>query len=88
MASISEIGRHSPQINFRAPHGLHERLKEAALQNGRSVNAEIVQRLEVSFSANADVAPAIMDTINRYIEAEINTRLKAIATKLAGGGNV
>lgn len=36
----------------RFPEGLRQRLKEAAQENGRSLNAEIVQRLIDSFDHN------------------------------------
>jgi CMP-2-keto-3-deoxyoctulosonic acid synthetase len=37
---------------FRLPGSLYDRLKEAAEQNGRSLNAEIVVRLQGSFDTN------------------------------------
>ncbi len=88
MASISEVGRQSQQMNFRAPEGMPERIKEAALKNGRSLNAEIVHRLESSFSASVELSPALAEIINKHIETEVTARLKAIAAQLAGGNNV
>lgn len=38
---------------FRLPGNLYDRLKEAAENNGRSLNAEIVVRLEASFGPDA-----------------------------------
>lgn len=38
---------------FRMPYSVYENLKEAADQNHRSVNAELVARLENSFNANS-----------------------------------
>jgi len=35
-------------LNVRMPPQLKERLREAAAENGRSLNAEIVQRLRAS----------------------------------------
>jgi hypothetical protein len=37
------------QFVLRLPDGMRERIKDAAEGNGRSMNAEIVDRLEVSF---------------------------------------
>lgn len=34
------------QVNFRMPEALRERLKEVAQDNRRSMNAEIIYRLE------------------------------------------
>lgn len=83
MASISEIGRGNQQINLRAPEGLHERIKEAALKNGRSLNAELVHRLEASFEASVSLAPTIAQALDAHIEAEVSARLRAIAAKLS-----
>lgn len=38
---------------FRFPYSVYEKLKEAADQNHRSVNAELVARLENSFCENS-----------------------------------
>ncbi len=47
---MSEIpGRHAEQFNLRLPDGMRERLKEAAGANKRSMNAEIISRLQDSF---------------------------------------
>lgn len=37
---------------FRLPYSLYEKLKEIADANNRSVNAELIARLEESFSNN------------------------------------
>lgn len=41
---------------FRLPGNLYDRLKGAAESNGRSLNAEIVARLEASFGPDAQAA--------------------------------
>lgn len=43
------MSRKDPQINIRLPQVLKERIHEVAMLNGRSVNAEVVYRLESSF---------------------------------------
>lgn len=48
------MARDDPMMRFRAPADLKARIEEAAAKNGRSLNAEIVHRLEESF----EVAPA------------------------------
>lgn len=40
------VGRGSDQIKLRVPAGMREELKKAAKVNGRSMNAEIIARLE------------------------------------------
>ncbi|WP_083827952.1 Arc family DNA-binding protein [Achromobacter insuavis] len=44
------MARTDPQVNFRMPAYLKERLESAATKHGRSVTQEIVQRLEHSFT--------------------------------------
>lgn len=48
-----------PQFKLRLPAGLHARLKVSAETNNRSMNAEIVQRLEASLSQSVieELAP-------------------------------
>lgn len=45
----AKAGRHDDQYMVRFPAGLRDRIKEAADANGRSMNSEIVARLEDSF---------------------------------------
>lgn len=45
---------------FRMPYGLYEKLKAEADKAGRSVNAELVARLEQSLSAGTDSADIAM----------------------------
>lgn len=40
--------RGSDQFNLRFPDGMRESLKEEAAKNGRSLNAEIIHRLETT----------------------------------------
>lgn len=40
--------RGSDQFNLRFPDGMRDRLKDEAAKNGRSLNAEIIHRLENS----------------------------------------
>lgn len=43
------MSREDPQLRIRLPIELKERIEEAATAGGRSMNAEIVQRLDLSF---------------------------------------
>jgi hypothetical protein len=43
------MSRTDPQLTVRFPGDLKQRLADAATRNSRSINAEIVQRLEESF---------------------------------------
>lgn len=42
--------REDPRHNLRFTHDLKARLRHAAIDNGRSLNAEILDRLERSFA--------------------------------------
>ncbi|GLX62321.1 Rha family transcriptional regulator [Proteus vulgaris] len=50
------MSREDPQLRIRLPIELKEKVEVTAKENGRSMNAEIVQRLELSFLSeiNAD----------------------------------
>ena len=43
--------RNDPQMNLRVPMELKENIEKAALENGRTITAEAVYRLEQSFSS-------------------------------------
>lgn len=43
------MARNDPQMNLRVPMELKENIEKAALDNGRTITAEAVFRLEQSF---------------------------------------
>lgn len=43
------MARTDPQVNFRIPADLKDRIEQAAIENGRSITGELVTRLEESF---------------------------------------
>lgn len=45
------------QVNFRMPVGLRDRIKAAAEDSHRSMNAEIIARLEDTFAPPIDLPP-------------------------------
>lgn len=47
--SDKKPGRGSDQFPLRLPDGMRERIKVAAEANGRSMNAEIIERLTTTF---------------------------------------
>lgn len=47
------MSRANPQVNFRMPQELKDKLENAAIENHRSITAELVARLENSFNANS-----------------------------------
>ena len=57
------MARTDPQVNLRLPALLKSRVERAAEQSGRSVNAEIVHRLEASLKEDVGAA--------RHVEARL-----------------
>lgn len=53
MTTEKVTGRDSDKIMLRVPDGMRDRIAEVAKANGRSMNAEIVARLQASFDAGA-----------------------------------
>ncbi|MDH1700058.1 Arc family DNA-binding protein [Acinetobacter johnsonii] len=47
------MARNDPQMNLRVPMELKENIEKAALDNGRTITAEAVFRLEQSFRNEA-----------------------------------
>jgi len=75
------MSRTDPQMSIRLPGNLKPRLVEAAHANGRTINAEIVSRLQRSFvDAQAGAVPeeaikAILET--REMVGELHQTIKA-----------
>lgn len=46
---LKSVGRESDKFMLRLPDGMRDRIAEAAKEHGRSMNAEIVARLQDSF---------------------------------------
>lgn len=60
-------GRHSDQFNLRLPDGMRDRLKAEADANKRSMNAEIVARLQGSLDPST-MPVSVQDFMHKYIE--------------------
>ena len=77
------MARGEPQINLRVPESLKAALDAAVASGGRSLNAEVVYRLEQSFAvADRDnhAADALATIIERLgeIEKQIGSRENSI----------
>ncbi|ASP79629.1 Arc family DNA-binding protein [Sinorhizobium meliloti] len=81
MSTKYSENRKSP-FGLRFSEQLHEKLKASATPNRRSINTEIVHRLEASFEPSRDLGPEIARLLEQAIENEVNARLKAIAAKI------
>nr|WP_278515371.1 Arc family DNA-binding protein [Brucella anthropi] len=88
---MAKAGRGSEQIMIRVPDGMRDALKAVADENNRSMNAEIVARLEQSFEhqVEAEASSALTDAKTALdTEKAVNTALRAnfeiLAQQLAG----
>lgn len=69
-----QTGRGSDQFPLRLPDGMRDRLKEAASESGRSMNAELVNRLEQSFAPLGSDA----DILNAF-DKDVSPRARVVA---------
>lgn len=73
------MARTDPQINFRLPQELKDRIEQSAKDNGRSVTQEVIARIDLSYSAensanqNSDLLQAIAE-----LKAEIQSLKKPL----------
>jgi hypothetical protein len=64
-----QMSREHPQIRIRLPPELKEKIKEAAHDNRRSMNAEVIARLQASFEEDAgELTPDQMELLKKVIE--------------------
>lgn len=66
MSKTLPPSRTAPQFVVRFPdENMRDRIAEAAKANNRSMNAEIISRLEKTFSANFIPAPALVRSLDK-----------------------
>lgn len=71
-----------PQYKLRLPERLRDKIKESASTHNRSMNADIVARLEASFEVNSkltDVEKADYEELKK----ELKKDMKVIAEELS-----
>ncbi len=59
------MARHEPQVNFRIPQELKDKLEQSAKDSGRSITKELVMRLEQSYGQNLEPTLTETETIAR-----------------------
>lgn len=64
------MSREDPQLKIRLPLELKEKIIQSAADHGRSINSEVVARLEQSFSAP--------ETTQSLLEEAVMLTLKAV----------
>lgn len=65
------MARTDPQFNVRMPADLKEKIEEAAKENGRSMNAEIVYRLQKSIEEDQAEIGGIQQIEFRIVDPSI-----------------
>lgn len=63
------MGREDPQLKLRLSEQMKERITDEARSNGRSVNAEIVSRLEQSFSDQRSEGKNVVRLLLQVLDA-------------------
>ncbi len=67
------MSREDPQLKIRLPLELKEKITESAAEYGRSINSEVVVRLEESFSQNLSAVEKIPTEV---LMMELASRMK------------
>ncbi len=71
------------QYIVRFPHGMRDRLKEAAAESNRSLNAEIIARLEKSFNPAGTEAFLGSDFVKAFLRVAIEESVEEILAERA-----
>lgn len=70
--------REDPQMKLRLPVELKDRLTALAEENGRSLNAEVVKRLEESLEQGAKEAPVDDRTMDLFADTVAGKVVQAL----------
>lgn len=91
MANEKATGRDSDKIMLRVPDGMRERIKAAADANNRTMNAEIVARLQASFDKGKNKPTSNYATVDHgddpppldiYAQLAIHAERRALSAEL------
>lgn len=62
------MARNDPQMNLRVPMELKEKIEKTAFENGRTITAEAVFRLEQSFNNQVVVNDEMLSKMNNLLD--------------------
>lgn len=79
------MARTDPQINIRVEAEFKKKLELAAIKNGRSLNAEVVRRLEQSFKIEENL-PNITEQAGNLLNQAIVETLEDVLVRLTRRG--
>ncbi|MDE1487403.1 Arc family DNA-binding protein [Xenorhabdus bovienii] len=75
------MSREDPQLRIRLPIELKEKIEETAKANSRSMNAEIVQRLDISFLNEPPTGELISAKDAAHIASKAKKELSVVILK-------
>lgn len=76
------MARSDPQLNFRIPAELRDKLEAAAKENNRSLTGELIARLDQSFDTrDADIAQGTAEAMLKSLKMTI-THAENLAKRL------
>lgn len=78
-------GRESDKFMLRLPEGMRAFIKESAEKNGRTMNAEIVARLQAAFEAGTTSSFAIEQAVEQEQEERGGTSEEALTRLVLAG---
>jgi hypothetical protein len=82
-AKKSQVGRESDKFMLRLPDGMRDRIAEVAKQNGRSMNAEIVARLQRSIEVGTSLSqPRALDMMTMVAQITAEAAKVGIQVKI------
>ncbi|WP_321905109.1 Arc family DNA-binding protein [Paraburkholderia tropica] len=72
------MARNDPQVNIRMPQALKEKLEAASAEMNRSLNGEIIDRLEASFETaqGVEISSKSLDKIVAGVVRPIEALIK------------
>lgn len=72
------MARNDPQMNLRVPVELKEKIEKAAFDNGRTITAEAVYRLEQSFNEPMSFDPNSATMVTKLVAKSMEHLLIAL----------
>ena len=85
MAGMGRPPIQLPRVTFRFPDELKAKLTDAATSNGRSLNEEVIARLERSFTEKASLDSEQLTLVKEWVRAEVDSAVVTLVKEGALG---
>ena len=82
LVSNTIMEKHTTRTQIRLPEDLYEELKTSAEKRGRSLNAEMIDRIKYSFYYNIDERPLSFDDSIVAALLEVQKEIAVLKEKL------